>query len=264
MVLTRYVESRLTTHDLDIPFGSIVDQSNGNTTLTRRLRVLLLSPSAVADKQLIDTVTRINHFASLTGGQDLAIVFLLNPPSDARFVSARQQTMSGGDQRAEVDGVYAYSKLQAEMINHAEIPHAPILPLAKLDGLSVLLRKHVANLSRIQPKQHASATQLDLLQLCTASPPMSQQTAYILSDLFPSLRDLATACTSVTSAPNSSSPSARAASSQTNDFYDLGLSMGPQSSDSTANNKLKRLRDLVGDQECRDVVDFWKEEFVLE
>lgn len=262
--LTLTSESQFTTHDIEIPFGSVVIPSNGNTLLTRQLRVVLLSPSTVNETKLDDTFKRIQHFASLTGGEDLAIVFLLNPSRATKFVSAKAVADGSSDDAAKVDAIYAYTKLQAEMMNHREIPHVPILPLANIDNLSQLLRKHTSNLSRPPPKQKPAATSFELLQLCTASPPMSQQTAFILSDLFTNLKELATTCSAVTSAPNSSSPSARAASSLVSGVYDLGLGMSTQDSHSTATSKLKRLRDLVGEQECREIVDFWKEEWTVD
>ena len=257
-------ESQLTTHDLEIPFGSGVDPSTGHTLVTRKLRVLLLAPSALSDEKLSNTIERIEHFASLTGGQDLAIVFLLNPRPVSSFLSTKQLVAEGADRDSKQDGIFSYSKLQAEMINHTEISYVPILPLAQVEGLSELLTKHAANLARSTPKQNGTATTLELLQFCTANPPMSQQTALILSDLFPNLKDLATACSSVTSAPNSGSPSVRAPSSQADGIYDLGLGMSTQNSDSSTKGKLKRLRDLCGDQECRDIVDFWKEEWTVD
>ena len=263
-ILTCIIESQLTTHDIEIPFGSALDPNTGNTLPARQLRVLLLSPSAVNETKLDDTFKRIQHFASLTGGEDLAIVFSLNPPQAADSVSAKALAKISHDDSTKVDSIYAYSKLQAEMMNHREIPHIPILPLATSDKLPHLLSNHVASLTRPARKQKPVATSFELLQLCTANPPMSQHTAFILSDLFTSLKDLAMTCSAVTSAPNSSSPSARAASSQVSGLYDLGLGTSTQDSDSTVTCKLKRLSDLVGEQECRSIVEFWKEEWVAD
>ncbi|KAK5120359.1 hypothetical protein LTR85_006298 [Meristemomyces frigidus] len=271
-------ESQLSTHDVSIPLSAVVDSRTGNALSTRHLRLLLLSRSAVAETKLDDTIKRIQHFASLTGGQDLAIVFLLAaPPAGSTFVSAKQlavDTSSATASNDDTEGVYAYTRLQAVLVNHADIPNLPILPLADLEGLAALLKKHVANFTRARTPQAqgttAVATPFELLQVCTANPPMSQQTAYVLSDLFANIKELAEACTSVTSAPNSSSPSARAAalaglggvSSQMDDPYgpstqETGLSDGAQ-------GKLKKLRDLVGEQQCMDVVDFWREEWTVD
>lgn len=228
--------------------------------------MLLFSPSGTIDDRLAETVERIRRFAALTGGQDLAIVFLLDPPKDTAFTSAKNLNGNTGNPSPGQDGVIAYSKLQAAMMDHGDIPHIHVLPLTTLDALPELLKKHVAALS--QPKQRAKppTTPFTLLQMCTANPPMSQQTAFILSDLFPNLRELAVACASVSSAPISSSPSVRAAgfSSQVIGTQDTGRGMSTQYSADRAVNKLKQLRDLVGDQEVMDIVDFWKEEYTVD
>ncbi|KAK4550133.1 hypothetical protein LTR36_003100 [Oleoguttula mirabilis] len=271
-------ESQLDTHDISLPVNSAVDPKTGNTVSTRQLRLLLLSSTSVSEVKLNDTIKRIRHFASLTGGQDLAIVFLLSQPQVTTFVSAKQLAVHGATTASTTDdaeGVYAYSKVQAELMNKPDIPNIPVLPLASLEGLPALLRKHVANLTHVHTQSHAAAatpvvaSPFELLQLCTANPPMPQQTAYILSDLFPNIKVLAETCTSVTSAPSSSSPSARAAvlagmdeSSQMGDPYGLST-QGTEVSDS-AHGKLKTLRDLVGEQQCLDVVDFWREEWTVD
>lgn len=210
------------------------------------------------------TFKRIQHFASLTGGEDLAIVFLLHRAPVKSFVTAKQLTTGHGENDSNVEGIHGYSKLQAEMINHSEVPYIPTLPLCKPEGLADLLKKHFTSLTRPPPNHKAMATSFELLQLCTANPPMSQQTAFILTDLFTDLRDLARACSSVGSAPNSSPPTARLATSQECDVPELSLDMSRQGADSSATHRLKRLRDLVGDQECQDIIDFWQEEWTVD
>lgn len=275
--LTLPSESQLTTHDLSIPLNANVDRKAGNTLPGRLLRLLLLSRNSVSDSKLDATIYRIQHFAFLTGGQDLAIVFLLAASPSTSFVSA-EQLATDSPHIADPDdtsGIYAYTKLQAELNNHPSIPYIPILPLAKLDGLSNLLKKHVEARTRTPPPPKSVATPFELLQLCTANPPMPQQTAFVLSDLFSSVEGLAEACTSVSSAPGSSSPSARvvagdgvALSSQVGhgtggDLLD-DLMVWTQSTSTENGEKLKKLRDLVGEKQCVDVVDFWREEWVVE
>lgn len=263
-------ESQLITHDISLPLDAGIDAKTGKALPTRQLRLLLLSRTSVSADKLDETLKRVRHFASLTGGQDLAIVFLLSAPPTGSFMSAKQvangATAAGA---SDTDGVYAYTKLQAEMVGRNDVPYIPILPLASLESLPILLTKHVAAITR--PRQlHATtkpiATSFELLQLCTAIPPMQQQTGYILSDLFSSLQELAEACTTVSSAPNSSSPSARAAAvaglSQTDDMY--GLSTRTNGMEDSAHGKLKRLRDLVGEQQCMDIVDFWRDEWTVD
>ena len=258
--LTVKVETQLETHDLEVPLQSQTDARTGHTISTRQLRALLLSRSAVADEKLRATFERIEHFASLTGGEDLVFIFLLNPPPASTFVSAKDLSEANNNDMADTDAIAAYSKLQAELINHADIPHIPVLPILTVANLSETISKHTTALQSQPPKQRAPATSsFSLLKLCTANPPMSEQTAYVLSDLFKDLKDLAFACSTVSSAPNSSSPSARAAGFPSSFSYDINT----QSSDSNAASRLKRLRDLIGEQECHDIIDFWKEEWTL-
>lgn len=148
-------------------------------------------------------------------------------------------------------GMYAYTKLQTELVHNSV--HVPILPVANADCIPRLLEKHVKFLVSTTRSIQPVANSFDLLQLCSVEP-ISVQTAFILSDLFPSLGELAAACSSVTSAPNSSSPSARAS----------GIELSTQSSYTDPVDKLKVLRDVVGDQVCRSIVEFWKEEWTVD
>lgn len=241
-----------------------MDPRTGNTTVSRHLRLLLLSASDVADAKLADTILRLQHFVSLTGGQDLAIVFLLSRPAESSFVSSKALASSTSNTNDGVDGVYAYAKLQAELANHDEILTIPILPLATLSDLANLLKKHAEALTRSSPRPAQRTASIDLLGQCTSNPPMPQETVFYLSDIFPNLAELASACTTVTSAPNSSSPSARAAAWQSQDsaVYDLGLGMSTQSSES--GGRVRRLRDLVGREKMGEIVDFWAEEWTAD
>ncbi|KAK4565493.1 hypothetical protein LTR86_004110 [Recurvomyces mirabilis] len=172
-------------------------------------------------------------------------------------------------------GMLAYAKLQAVLVDHyGSIPYIPIIPVPTLANLPEQVKNYVVNFTRPRriTAQPPLPSPFTLLQHCTTSPPMPQQTAYYLSDLFVNLKDLASACSSITSAPSSSSPSARAAgansmlSSQDRnqaEMYDAYGNM-PTSSESTEHAKLKQLRDLLGEQQCRAIVDFWQEEYVMD
>ncbi|KAI6905550.1 hypothetical protein KC318_g5907 [Hortaea werneckii] len=291
------LEKNLDTHDLALPLQPYLDPRTGHALAARQLRLLLLSSSAVAEAQLEATIERIQRFASLTGGKDLAIVFLLAsppppPPPAAQptapiinnsFTTARQLAqktaqLSAVSERGNLDGVLAWTKLQAELTNRSDVPYIPSLPLTALDKLTQLLQKHVAALnSPSHPAPKQSANTFDLLQQCTSNPPMDQQTAYCLSDVFGNMAELAAACTWISSAPQSSSPSARAAARASieanrqfpaNDLLDDPATWTSQIvpsavGDDDGRMKLKQLRDLVGEKQCIEVVDFWKEEWLI-
>ena len=91
-------------------------------------------------------------------------------------------------------------------------------------------------------------TAFDLLQQCTATPPMALQTAYYLSDLFVDLADLAKACTSDVSLYTDS---------------ERGI-VNAHSAAQTGDDRMVQLRDLVGNEEFQNLVDFWTDEWIAE
>ena len=127
-----------------------------------------------------------------------------------------------------------------------DVGPVPILPLNKLEDLPALLQSHAAALTRAAPQSAVPATPIQLLAHCTASPSLSQEAAHFVSDLFPSLRELARACTSQNSAPASSAGML--------DFY--------EQSDPASAFRLQTLRDLVGAQMYHEIVSFWREDRV--
>ncbi|KAK4890597.1 hypothetical protein LTR27_010759 [Elasticomyces elasticus] len=258
-------ESRLNTHDVAIPLGPNVDPTTGAAVATRCMRYLLLAPSSMDKAKIDTTLDRIQHFASLTGGHDLAIIFLLQTPPSTSFAPARElMGIASSSTSPATSGMYAYTSLQAILVDRSDIPYIPILPLANLEGLSNLLHRHSSSTAR--PLQIKAPLKppgpLDMLKLCTSNPPMVQHTAYVLSDLFDNLHDLAETCTDVSSPPASSSPSARAAagctSSQDTEMLDAHVP------DVGGYGKLKRLRDLIGEQQCAELIDFWRDEWTVE
>lgn len=224
---------------------------------------MLFSRSSVSDATLSETVQRIQHFASLTGGEDLIIIFLLNPPTGSTFVSAKELTKNSDRDFAEGEAIAAYSKLEAELINHSEIPYIALRPILKLDDLPETIAKQMSSMKGKLQMRKPLARSIELLRLCTANPPMSEQTAYLLTDIFADLNDLATACFTISSVPSSGSPSARAAAFQSSHISDFEPSTSTQTSGNRAAARLKRLRDLVGEQECQEIIDFWKDEWLI-
>lgn len=253
-----------------------LDPNTGDTLQTKHLRLLLLSPPSTADTKLGDTLERIQRFAALTGGQDLAIVFLLYPQKDSSFVSAKALTTSDDSSEAGANGMYAYSKFQAALFSNAAIPHVPILPLADVQGLPELLVKHAAAREKAATAKSTPhlrvkgatkpPTSFDLLQLCTAEPPMAKHTALVAADVFTDLGDLAAACTSVSTAPASSSPSVRASQGTSQASFSRGANLGwtHKGLRKGYDEKMKRLRTLVGEKESQNLIDFWAEEWTLE
>lgn len=276
-------ESSLETHDVALPLTSTSDPRSDSTLNPRKLRGLLLSRSCIEQETLAATIQRIQHFAALTGGQYLVIIFLLAPcvkqATTKGFISAKDladsQNASVRDPADVLAGITAYTTLQATLATRQDILHIPILPLTSLDALPRLLQSHIAARNCPPPRPEPAATTFDLLKLCTASPPMPVQTAYVLNDLFGSIGELAAACTTAASAPCSSSPTARLAKRVEGCREDDPLSCDMSALHSSATlvgtssshealGKLKKLRDLIGDRQTTDVVDFWRDEWTLE
>lgn len=246
-----------------MPIEDGTDPKFSNATPARLLCILLLSRSAVSDAKLRETMERIQHFSLLTGGRDLLILFLLNPPNDTSFTSAKELTKNDGNNVADEDAIVAYAKLQAELFSEAEIPYLPIRPILSIDELQTTIEKHITALKTQEMRSKPPSIPFELLKSCTVNPPMSEQTAYIISDIFADLKDLAATCSAISSAPNSSSPSAIVDAIQSSQTYALDSSLSTLSTNINAVTKLKHLRDLVGVQECQNVVDFWKVEWLL-
>lgn len=259
-------ESRLETHDLAIPLSAPTNTNTKYVKPTRELRVLLLAPSWTLEAALPNTLDRIHHFASLTGGQGLAIVFLLNTPKTCSFISVKDLTSTESDPEVGTTGVLAYAKLQASLFSRSDIPHIPIFPLASVDVLQGLLLKTIAANSRKPQKTPASTTPFGMLQLSTTEPPMDRQTSYFATDCFADLRELAVTCTEPAAELTSTLPS-----------FDMGGNSFSQSSAGeqggyvgTASQRhgteagLRQLRGLVGEERYPELVEFWLDEWVVE
>lgn len=257
-VLTLRVENRLETHDLAIP----IDAGATGQGATRQFRVLLLAPSWMSASNLPNTLDRIHRFTSLTGGQDIAVVFLLNPPKTSSFISVKDLSSTNNDLEAGTRGIFAYTQLQAALLQRDDIPQVPTLALASVEDLPKLLSKHIATFSRKPQVAPAHTSSFGLLQLSTTEPPMERQTAYFATDCFDNLHELAVACIEPEAELTSSSPSFRAsgASALQHGFGQSRL----VSQASSAGERSRRLRELVGEQKYRELTDFWLDEWVVE
>ena len=238
-------ENQLTSHDIAVPSGHNIDPRTNTKTSIRHLRILLFAPSAVSHKQLEATIERIEALATQSDAEqnDIAIIFLLSQPRNTSFLSAKLAVQNNDNDATS--GVLAYTTLQASLKNDNDIPPIVILPLSRLEGLPALIKKHAMATSRQRHPLAASVpSTFELLTQCSAQSPMREQTA-------------------------SSSHSARAAVGLSSQYFgeEFDVNGVPVSSGAggvAAQKKLKMLRDMVGDRECQNVVDFWKEEFAVE
>lgn len=201
------------------------------------------------------TLERIRHFTSLTGGCDLVIVFSLAPTAPG-LVSAKHLAATIDSHEDNSKGVTAYSQLSAELLCRPEIPHVPILLLDKLDQLPKTLERHVASLASPPPrKRRPSTASFEMLQLYSVNPPLPREVAFVLSDVFPSTQALAMTCQRASSAELGQESSEGSAGE---------LSSGSQGAGCGRDRRLERLRVLVGEEQFRNIVDFWREEWTVE
>lgn len=94
---------------------------------------------------------------------------------------------------------------------------------------------------------------------------MDRETAYFTTDCFDSLQDLAVAsCTAPAAEPTSSSPSFGAGElSQSSSMGHQGH-LGHASQETRAEERLRQLRGLLGEQRYGELVEFWLDEWVVE
>lgn len=194
-------------------------------------------------------MSKIQHLAHLTGGQDIVVVFLISPPVGAHFTSTK--TLHTSPEDHGTNGMLAYCKLQAELASRPELS-VPILPLPRLEALPTLLKSHLAAISG-PTVQTAMPTSFELLQHCTAMPPLRQQTTFLLSDTFQSIRELAEGCCSIL---NSDADFSSSSSFE-------GLNPSSEGGED-AREKLKRLKDMIDAKEWEDIVVFWQKEWTVE
>ncbi|KAL9093865.1 MAG: hypothetical protein Q9165_003788 [Trypethelium subeluteriae] len=258
-------ENLLETYDLEIPLSPAAPSS---TAPARRIRILLLSPSS-CDPQanLSATLSRIERLGHKTGGRDIAIVFLLSRArtgfaSARELVSITNTTSTAHLDAAEQshDGTAAFTALQAELLLRPEMSMIPVLPLPSLQSLVPVVKQYVSSLARPPPSlspasglraptgQMMSRVDVDsdvvqLLARCTVRPPLSRQTVYVVSDLVPSLRALAR-CAIWCGESGSE-----------------GMSEGEEE---VVGEQMRRLREFLGEDEVRGMMEFWLRGWAVE
>lgn len=247
-------EHQLNTHDLSLVLSTTIHPQTKLTLTTRSLRVLLLSASCTLSEQALEhALHRITTFSSLDETRDRIVVFLLNPPLDTSFRSAKQhdQVTSTTDH----GGIQAFTILQTKLFSSPHFPRGiPLLPLNGVENLPKLLKTYIDTYKIAPPPSPPPTMQqaINLLRLCTAAlTPMSEQTAYILMDVFGDLRSLMRACKAAEELmpnPRNLIPNDLSSSSEMDGEKDF----------------FARLRGLVDEQECRDLIDFWREEWAVE
>ena len=128
-------ENEIHPHDLSLPINGA----------RHDLKIVLLNHCDLGEKEIAATRSRIEHFSALTGGVDIAIIFLLAPPPSTLDMNDKADTGPSG--------LRAYMQLQIELARYPDAASIPLLPLARLDGLADVVSCHVRAMSNASVKE---------------------------------------------------------------------------------------------------------------
>ncbi|RWQ99975.1 hypothetical protein C8Q69DRAFT_43450 [Paecilomyces variotii] len=171
----RLQEAHLETHD----FSFSIPSTQGN----RSLRILLLTPSSLSPSDKAETIYRIERLSSPPGGQDVLIAFLL---SENAFTSASRRS-----------NLAPLLDLQALLVSELPSPHSiPIVPIADSSTFLSSMQEYISALTNPPRLSVPREPVTSLLAHMTTSAPyhlLSAEESNILTDLFPSWRELSRA-----------------------------------------------------------------------
>ncbi|KAI0135435.1 hypothetical protein F4814DRAFT_22483 [Daldinia grandis] len=157
---TRWKGAKLDTHDIALPLP------NPGGTPRRILRALLLSPPDVGKTE---SRTRIQRLFHLNGGQDIAIVFLLQQAQD------QESPMT------------ALMTLQLDLVDGFEMP---IVLANSVQDVSVNLIAFHRQISISNRSRRTANPVQTLLPYCSDGQPLSEHAVNVLTDLTSGFRDL--------------------------------------------------------------------------
>ncbi|KAL1383785.1 hypothetical protein HDK64DRAFT_40443 [Phyllosticta capitalensis] len=211
-------------------YDLIIPSNRGNVL------VLIVTPGSVEPERLATTVERVRRFATLKGGNDSAILFLLQPLGK----TIPTYFLDGGVGRTvpvlpasrDPSPIEPYDRFKTALDANS-ISAPPILLAPSNQSVEPVLKAFIGGQQSTHPPSFAESfnTALDILPHCTAATePLDRETIFCLTDLFPCLRDLAYSSTD----------------------------------DKEAQELLKGMNKIVGQQAVQDVIDFWREEWVAE
>jgi len=150
----------------------------------RWFRIIFLTESTIMQENLQPTLARLQHFDSLTGGVDCAILFLLPSSISAENVNYKEMATS-----CFATPMHGYAQLQVTLLeSNLRIPLLPLMGPASLPR-TVQLYTGALNAKKTTPKQPTAVR--DLVPHCTGNAPMKADTFTTITDQFACLRDLA-------------------------------------------------------------------------
>ncbi|KAI1190937.1 hypothetical protein F5B17DRAFT_7928 [Nemania serpens] len=151
----KWKETQLDTHDVAIPLST-----------QRVFRAILMSPPDVASAT---SASRVERLHSLTGGQNAAIIFLLE----------------NGDEQQ--NAASALMTLQLQLIGNWELP---VIPVESVDAVPASLEalKRQLGCPVVSPKLPSPTT--SLLPFCSYGTPLADHTVNLITDTTSGFRDL--------------------------------------------------------------------------
>lgn len=171
-------ETELKTHDLVIPIPS-------SASSARSLCLLILTQSSVTPENMETTLSRLQHFESLTGGTDSAIIFPL---------FSAQGSMGSTSYQSLPFQTPLHAFTQAQLLLMDQLINIPILPLSTPASLPKVINTFItslnASLAVSAALQPVSAT-VHVLPYATSSGTMSRETSMAMTGMFTCMRDLA-------------------------------------------------------------------------
>ncbi|KAI1779903.1 hypothetical protein F4818DRAFT_157969 [Hypoxylon cercidicola] len=156
----RWREAKLDTHDVAIPLPSIGGQSQ------RVLRAILLSPSDVGKDECRGRIQRLSR---LSGGQDVAIVFLLK------------------QEQGQMSATAALMTLQLDLVGEFEMP---VIPVNSVQAVPTNLMAFHRQISTGSGSPKTANPAQSLLPYCSDRPPLPEHAVNVLTDITSNIRDL--------------------------------------------------------------------------
>ncbi len=215
----------------------------------------------MATDALPQTLSRIQRFAALTGGENIAIIFLLSAlNNEAACLSTAIAEPSAPRLEQPASGLHAYARLSSVLLADNAVPHVPILPLSNHEGLTPLVRKYInglqAGAENRRSHQMSDRSTMDLLSMCSVTSPLRAEDVLYLSDLFPSLKDMAELAT--LNMANEGNPDV-----VMSDDFNFTTSKAVNGHE-ICRQRLASLAALRGEDIARSVVEFWQDEWVAD
>ncbi|QDS67790.1 hypothetical protein FKW77_006669 [Venturia effusa] len=167
-------ESELKTHDLAIPISSQRTQ--------RSLRVIILTQSSLTPGKIDSTLSRLQHFESLTGGTDSAIIFPLFPAARTGYKTSEPFPSS----------IHGFT--QAQLLLMEQSINIPILPLSTPTSLPKIISSFITSLNAsltVSATSKPINAAVDVLPYATGNGAMPRDVHIAMTDMFTCMRDVA-------------------------------------------------------------------------